>query len=67
MDQHGNNINDPAYSENADGNDPKKPDNYPSPEYAVDTLNQRIKEKSENKDNKPTSQPRLSIAVFLAI
>ena len=51
--QHGNDVNQPAYSKDTDRDDPKKPDYHLPPEYTVDSLHQRIKEKGEDEFNNP--------------
>ena len=44
----GNNVDQPADTKETGGYDPKDPDDYPAPKYAVDSLNNRVKK--ERKD-----------------
>jgi hypothetical protein len=53
FEQHCNDVNDPADSEDSARDYPDKPDNYFAAQYAVDTLNNRITDNCKNKTGQP--------------
>jgi hypothetical protein len=53
FEQHCNDVNDPADSEDSARDYPDKPDNYFAAQYTVDALNNRITDNCKNKLDQP--------------